>query len=101
MTDELLRNGAPVELVETLLAELAKANQDYLKTNNDFLELSKAFAKLTKTAQDLQQHNAMLQAKLEEAYQAANPLTLAERGKHKALQTMYDAALEEIKRLKN
>ena len=60
MTDELLKNGAPAELVETLLAELAKANQDYLTTNRDFLELSKAFAKLTKTAQDLQQHNAVL-----------------------------------------
>jgi len=60
-----------------------------------------AFSRLTRTCQDLQQHNAQLHDELKEAYDAAHPMTLVERGKHKALQTMYNAALEEIKRLKS
>ena len=85
MNNELLRNGSPEELVETLVREMAV--------------LTVNFAKLTRKAQELHQHVGHLEDKLEEALKAAKPMTLAERGKHKALQMMYDAALEEIKRL--
>lgn len=101
MNAELLENGAASELIEDLVAELASVVKRLEAANTDYWGLMEAFNRLTKTCQDLQQHNAQLHDKLKEAYDAANPMTLVERGKHKALQTMYNAALEEIKRLKS
>jgi|DEB19_MinimDraft_3_1074340.scaffolds.fasta_scaffold237409_1 ketopantoate reductase len=101
MNAELLENGAASELIEDLVAELASVVKRLEAANKDYWGLMDAFSRLTRTCQDLQQHNAQLHDELKEAYDAAHPMTLVERGKHKALQTMYNAALEEIKRLKS